>query len=202
MAFSTSELYRIKRELGYHTLLVGSLPYIGYTQLFDSVIQQNIAAEVATTATGGGSATTEPTLRTLTLASATGFAAGDRCYIDVDESLEIATLRSLATTTATFLLRGEHSGTVPVSLEGPIPMAREMLRKIDAVRTKMGETYGEGAIRKVDEVEFYGQRERSMFGSLGEQLMYWRDELASVLGVRNAWRAKQGGGGSVSVSVY
>lgn len=205
MAFSTQELYRVKRELGYHLLTVGSLPYIGYSALFESVINTNIDAEVATTATLATAiaASTTPAPQSLTLASATGFSAGARVYVDVDSRQELATIGSLTGSVISVLLGKAHAGTIPVALEGPIPIARDILRKIEDVRDEMARTFGDGAIRKVDEVEFFDQRGRTLFGSLGEQLMSWRDELASVLGVANGWRvARGGGGGSVAVSVY
>lgn len=203
MAFSSQELHRIKRELGYHLLTVGSLPYIGYTQLFDSVINENIDEEVSTTTTLATAIAeaSAPAPHTLTLASATGFSSGARVYVDVDSRQELATVSNLNGSAITVLLKKAHAGTIPVALEGPIPIARDILRKIEEVREEMARTFGDGAIRKVDEVEFFDQRGRTLFGSLGEQLMSWRDELASVLGVANGWRASRGGG-SVAVSVY
>ena len=202
MAFSTQELYRIKRELGYHTLTIASLPYIGYTQLFDEVIQNAIATEVSTTATLATAiaAATVAVPQTMILASATGFTEGGRCYLDVDSATEKATLRNLSGASATFLLKGAHSGTIPVSLEGPIPMARDFLRKIEACRDEMASSFGEGVLKKVDEVEFYAQGRKSLFGAIGDDLMYWRDELASSLGVANVWRHR--GGDCSAVSVY
>ncbi len=204
MAFTTQELYRIKRETGYHLLTINSLPFIGYVQIFDSVIQTSLAAEVATTSTLATAiaAASSPAPVALTLTSAVGFAAGDRVVVDVDDRVETVTIQSLAGAVATVQLRKAHSGTIPVALEGTITIVRDLLRKIEAVRERMAETYGEGAIKAVDEVEFYGQRNRSMFGILGSQLMAWRDELASVLGVPNGWRARSAGGGSCAMSVY
>lgn len=204
MAFTAQELYRIKRELGYHALTIGSLPYVGYTQLFNTVINQSIDDEVATTSTlvTALGALTAPTPTALTLADATGFAAGSRVVVDVDERTETATVQSIAGAVITVQLQKAHSGTIPVSVEGPITMVREILAKIESVRERMAGVYGEGAIKKVDEIEFYGQRERSMFGSLGGQLMYWRNELASILGICNGWQYRSGSGGSCAVSVY
>jgi hypothetical protein len=201
MAFTTQELYRLRRETGYHLLTVASLPYIGYTPVFESVINECIDAEVSTTASLSVAAVTSPVPVSVTLASATGFAAGDRVVVDVDSRAEVVTIQALAATVATLQLQKAHSGTVPVVLEGPISIAKDILRKIDAVREKMATVYGEGSIKKVDEVEFYGVGSRGMFGALGSQLMHWRDELASVLGLPNGW-ASRGGGGSVAVSVY
>ena len=201
MAFTTQELYRVRRELGYHLLTVNALPFIGYVQLFDSVINTSLATEVSTTASLSVAAVTTPVPVSVTLASATGFTAGDRVVVDVDSRAETVTIQALAAPVATLQLQKAHSGTVPIVLEGPISIAKDILRKIEAVRTKMAETCGEGAIKKVDEIEFHPQRERGMFAILGGQLMAWRDELASVLGVPNGWAAR-GGGGSCALSVY
>lgn len=206
MPFSTQQLYRIKRELGYHVLTINSLPFIGYSQIFDSVVQTSLDAEVTTTATLATAitATSEPVPQALTLASPTGFTAGSRVIVDVDTRVETSTIQSLSGSIITVQLMKAHSGTIPVTLEGPISMALEILRQIDQVRSEMSITFGEGAIKKVDEIEFYGQSEKSSFGLLGNQLMSWRDELAAILGVRNAWHSKasQGGNRSVSMSVY
>jgi hypothetical protein len=206
MAFTTQELYRIKRELGYHVIGIGSLPYIQYTQLFDSVINVYVDAEVSTTATLATaiSASSSAAPQAITLASATGFSAGQRAVLDVDDRTETATIQSLAGAVMTVQLRLAHSGTIPVALEGPITMARELLRQIERARAEMASVFGDGALKKVDEVEFYKQGDMSRFGLIGAQVTYWRDELASVLGVANGWRHRNGGagGGSVSCSVY
>lgn len=204
MAFTTQELQRVQRELGYHLLTAGAMPYVGFTQLFSQIINQNIAAEVTTTATLATAIaeSSSPTPQALTLASAVGFAAGDRVVVDVDTRAETVTIQSLSGAVATVQLSKAHSGTVPVSLEGPITMARDCLRKIDDVKGEMAKTYGEGALKKVDEIEFHPQREKGMFALLSGQLMYWRNELAAVLGAPNGWAMRGAGSGSCSMGVY
>ena len=190
MAFTSSELARIKAELGYNLLTAGADPYVGVTTLFEGVVNSYIAAEVATTSTTAVTAASSATPATLSLASATGFETGQRCVIDVDDRQETATLQSLSGTDATFLLKLAHSGTYPVSVEGPITIAKSYLAKIADLKTEIGSSLGYGALKSVDEVEFYNAG-GSYFGVLGEQLMYWRDELASVLGVPNMWRRER-----------
>jgi hypothetical protein len=199
MPFTTQELYRIKAELGYNVLTAGADPYVGVTPLFDSVIQAFIDAEVATTSSTTVTAVSSPTPSTLTLADATGFTAGCRCVIDVDARQEIATLQAIVTTSATFLLSLAHSGTYPVVVEGPITMARECLVKIAAAKDGIGTAFGYGALKKADEIEFYDTKGK-FYGSIGEQLDFWRRQLASLLNVPNLWDMR--GGGCTSLSVY
>lgn len=202
MAFTDAELFAIKRELGYPLLENTASPYIGITSLFEVVINANIAAEVTTTSTLSSaiSAASSPTPQTLTLASATGFSSGAVVYVDVDSRQERATIQSLSGSDIVVLLQKAHSGTIPVSLDGPIPIAKSILRRISEVKDEMAQTFGEGAIKKVDEIEWYGHGWNSTFGNLGTQLKYWRSELASILGVQNMWDIRTGG--SCSVSVY
>ncbi len=49
MALLDSEIARIKAELGYNLLTTGAVPYIGVTQVFEQVIQQNVLAGAKTT---------------------------------------------------------------------------------------------------------------------------------------------------------
>lgn len=198
MAFTTQEIYRIKAELGYNVLTTGADPYVGVTALFDSVIQSYIDDEVATTSSTAVTAASTPTPADLTLAAATGFTAGDRCIVDVDTRQEAVTLQYITGTTATFQLSKAHSGTYPVIVEGPITLARERLNRIEEVKREIGSTFGWGALKKVDEVEFY-QTGGSYFGALGEQLSFWRNELASIINAPNIWEMRSGAATSLSV---
>jgi hypothetical protein len=198
--FTTSELQRIKAELGLNLLQTGADYWIGVSQALEQVVNQHIDAEVATTATIATpiTAAAAPAPQSLTLASASQFSAGDRVFIDVDTRTENATIQSKSGSVIVVQLKRAHSGTVPVAKEGPIPLAREALRRILETKERLSETYGHGALKKVDEVEFY-EVGGSAFGNLGQQVMHWRDELAAVLGVPNFWRVRRSGG---AVSVY
>ena len=85
MALLDAEIARIKAELGYNILTTGAVPYIGITQVFEQVIQSNVLAGATTTSSTSVSAATSATPSTLTLADATGFVAGARAVIDVDD---------------------------------------------------------------------------------------------------------------------
>jgi hypothetical protein len=203
MPFSTSQLARIKAELGYNLLSVGADVYVGVTQLFEQVVNGYIAAEIATTSATTVGAQATPVPVALTLVSATGFAAGDIVIVDVDSRRERATVAALSGAAMTVQLTLAHSGTYPVSVVGPISLATEILTRIDAVKAKMAGTFGAGALKRVDEIEFYavGKNGKTQFGSMGDELMYWRNELASILGVPNGWAGRQGGG-CTTLSVY
>lgn len=202
MPFTQAEIWRIKAELGYNVLQTGADAYIAIHQIFETVINDNIEAEVSTTSSSSVTAATSPTPATLTLADASGFSAGDRVFVDVDDRAENATIQSLSGSDITVLLTGAHTGTYPVSLEGPIPLAKEALRRLLKAKDELAATFGEGALKSVDEIEFYDSGS-TLFGTVGAAVTYWRDELAARLGVPNMWRRRPGGtgGGRAGVMV-
>ena len=197
MALLDSEVARCKAELGY-PLLSQANPYIATTLLFEQVVQPYIGAGAKTTSSTAVTAADVPTPVTLTLADVTGVHGGDRVIIDVDDRQEGATVQSLTGSTIVVLLKGVHSGTYPVTVEGGEQIVREILARIRATKTEMGGTFGEGALKQVDEVEFY-QTGGSLFSTLGSQLMFWRDELAAVLGIQSLWARKRAAATRMSV---
>jgi len=200
VALSTAELTRIKAELGWNVLSTGAEPFIGVAMVFDQIIATYMTAGATTTSATTVAASTTPAPATLTLASATGFATGARIWLDVDDRQESATVQNLSGAAATVLLTKAHSGTYQVYVDGGEGIVRELLARIRAVKDELAGIFGEGALKKVDEVEFY-QTGMTLFGSTAKALMFWRDELASVLGdvSLNRWRRGSGGG---SLSVY
>lgn len=194
-------MQRIKTELGMNALNVGADFYIGINQVIETVVNQNIDAEILTSATLSTdiAQATAPTPQSLTLADASNFSAGDRVFVDVDSRTENATIQSKTGSAIVVQLARAHSGTIPIAKEGPISLAKEALRQILEVKKRIGELYGTGTLKKVDEVEWYQSTFGSQLGALGEQLMYWRDELANVFGIVNFWRRKTASGGTISV---
>ncbi len=202
MPLLDSEVWRIKSELGYNLLQVGAEPYISIVAIFSQVIQPYLTGGVLTsssTSVGivGSSDCAAPVA--LTLASASGVLAGQTLVVDVDDRQESATISALTGAVATLLLRKEHSGTYPVLVEGPESIVRENLTRIRAAKAKMAESYGSGALKKVDEVEFYDSKGKTYFGILGEELSFWRRELAACLGVVNGWDRLRGAGSRCAV---
>lgn len=189
---------RIRYELGYPILTVGAEPYIGWVSLFTQVIQPYVSAGASTTSSTAVTAATTPTPVTLTLTSGTGFNAGDRVVIDVDARQEIVTAQAVSGASLTVLLSLAHSGSYPVTVEGGETIVRELLRRIRETKDELGQTFGEGSIRKVDEIEFF-QSGGTLFGNLGTQLMFWREELAAALGMESAWSRKRAAGQRLAV---
>ncbi len=197
----TSEVQRLRYELGYNVLQVGAEPYIGVTQMFEQVVQQYTTAGATTTSTTAVVASESPAPATLTLASATGFAAGDRVVVDVDELAEVATIRALSGSTIVVLLHFAHTGTYPISVEGGEGIIRELLAELRRwmgnggyIRT-LAQTNG---LKKVDEIEFDGNMTLSRRRELDAMRMSLRDELASVIGCPNMWRERGQSGGTIA----
>lgn len=198
MALTTAELQRIKFELGFNVLSLGAEPFIGVSLLFENIIAPYMTAGAATTSTTTVEAASAPTSVAVTLASATGFAAGARVWFDVDDAQESATVQSISGAVVTVALKNAHAGVYPVSVDGGEAIVRELLARILAVKAELAQTFGEGSLKKVDEIEFYGTG-ATLFASTGKALMFWRDELASVLGAPNMWRMKRAAGSNVSM---
>lgn len=191
MALLDSEVARIKAELGY-SLLPIQTPYMGTTAIFEQVIQVWLDGGASTTSSTTVEAASAPTPVTLTLASGTGFESGARVVVDVDERQETVTAQNFSGVSLAVQLQKAHSGTYPVTVEGGESIVREILRNIATVKRGIAESMGEGAVKRVDELEFYNSGS-STAGSLESQLTYWRNELAAALGVPNMWaRAASG----------
>ncbi len=199
MALLTSEIARIKAELGYNVLSNGASPWVDIVAIFEQVIQPYLSGGASTTSATSVTAAATPTPVALTLADATGLAAGNRVVIDVDSRQEIATVQSISGAAITVQLTGTHSGTYPVTVEGPETIVREILRQIAGVKTKMVESHGEGSLKAVDEIEWYSSGSVTTFGNLGAELAYWRDQLAAVLGVQSMWARRRAGAQTMSV---
>lgn len=196
MALRTSELQKIKFHLGYHLVGIGGEPWISYVALFEQVIAVFLQAGAATTSSTTVAAQNEPTPVTITLASASGFAANDRVIVDVDSRQEVATVQSLSGSNATVLLSLAHTGTYPVELEGGEGIIRELLNRLDRIDVALGEdVIGSAGVKRVDEIEFFGpQNGVTRFTDLRQQRDYWRDELAAVLGIVNLRKVRGGQG--------
>lgn len=191
MALLASELARVKYELGYNTLDAGAEPYVSVVALFDQVIQKYLTSGASTTSSTVVPAASTPTPVDLTLASTTGFSAGDRVVIDVDSRQELVQVQSIAATTITVLLSLAHTGNYPVTVEGGESIVREILNRLYSLSASLGGlAVSTAGIKRVDEIEFFGSSEINRIRQLNDLRMKWRDELASVLGVTNMWRVR------------
>lgn len=198
MALSDSELERIKHELRYHLLAVGAEPYIAFRSYFTQVLQPYLSSGAATTSTTTVTAATTPTPVALTLASATGFAAGSTVIVDVDARQESATVQSITGAVITVLLTKAHSGTYPVSVESGETIVREILGRLRALEASGGAVDNIAAnagVKKVDEIEFFGNEfGGAAFRQIDKLRRHYQNRLASVLGIPSI----DGGGGALS----
>lgn len=200
MALLASELDRLRIELGYPVLTQGAEPYVGITSLFTQVIQPYLSGGAITTSSTSVAVNSPAALSSITLASPTGFAAGARVVIDVDSRQETVTVESLSGSVITALTSLAHSGVYSLTVEGGESIIREYLRYIRDVKAQMALAFGQGALKAVDEIQWYDIKgAKTLFGNLGDQLMYWRDELAAALGIRSMWAYRQGGSSRMSV---
>lgn len=198
MPFTDSELQRVKLELGYNLLEIGAEPFIGHSALFD-VVQENLPDEVATTATG----TVAAGYATITLASATGFATGDRVFVDVGSRKELIVIQNLASTSLSAVFKNDHEGTFQVILEGALSLSRDCLDKIEQLKSQLASKFGFGALKKVDEIEFYQSGGTSgVFGPTGESLTFWRGQLRTILFGSNSNPFAAHGGSGAQVALY
>jgi hypothetical protein len=205
MALLDSEVVRLRYETGANVLTIGAEPRIDHLAIFEQVIQPYMSSGATTTSATAVTAATSPTPVAITLTSATGFSSGDRVVVDVDARQEVATIQSLVGAVATVQLSLAHSGTYPVTVEGGETIIRGILKQLDAIGSAVnghlftsGQTAG---LKSVDEISWYGATGGSVgsgtsrTGELKAMRMYWRDELASALGIPNFWRMRSNGGG-------
>jgi hypothetical protein len=194
MALLDSEVYRLKAELGYPLLTIGSVPYVAYTALFEQVVQVYLSAGATTSSSTAVTAATTATPVTLTLASATGFSVFSRVIVDVDDRQESATVSAVSGNTITVLLKGAHSGTYPVTVEGGEAIVRDILKNLATVKKQIASLVTKGGLKRAEDIEWY-EAKNGVGGSAALQdayklLAFWRDELAAALGVPNLWRSR------------
>lgn len=201
MALTTAEISRIKTELGYNVLTLGAVPYASVYSVFDVVIQPYLQEGGDTTSATLVAAATTPTPVALTLASATGFTARDQVWVDVDSREESASIQAVVGSTITVLLSNAHTGTYPVTVDGGLAIVRQLLKRIRDAQSQVASlTIGAGTLKKVDEVEFYQSRSNaSAMSSAREVVDYWRDQLASALGLTNFNKPAHGAGARIAL---
>lgn len=213
MALLTSEITRIKAELGYPLLSINAEPMIGIHAVFEQVIQPYTLSGASTTSSTTVEAASTPTPVSLVLTAGAGFVPGSVVVVDVDSRQERATIQSSVGSSVTVQLSLPHTGTFPVTVEGGESIIREILlelRKLaqgmNGAESAMASLQSRLGLKKMDEIEFFGGG--STLAAQGLDPMsqtlqlreYWRDELARCLGIPRL-NSKSASGGS-EISVY
>lgn len=197
MALLTSEIQRLRFELGYNTMGVAAEPYVEYHGALDRIIALYLNGGAVTTSATEVTASSSPAQVTLTLASATGFSQYDAVIVDVDSRQERATVQNVSGSTISLLLKNAHAGTYPVTVEGGESIVRDILKKIENVNERTSSASATAGLKRAEDIEWYGSSEGGVGAVIRDQLklrMYWRDQLASALGVTNLWRMRMAGG--------
>lgn len=200
------ELARIKSEVFDNLLGLGAIPYFDVRTLYP-VIRDNVeSSDVA--ATTSSTSVASPGATTITLASATGYAAGQRVVLDVDDQRETVTIRSLSGAAASVICRKTHSGTYPVEVESALTLVRGYLSDLITLEQIERGSFETAGVKRVDEVEFFGASEG---GDVLTRVNATRDrlraKLASALNLTKVMsemkaRADAAGGGGSTFEVY
>lgn len=198
MPLTTGELDRVKAELGFHLLNTGAQPFIGVHMVFEQVIQPYLREGLDTTSATAVVASTSGAAAAITLADATGVTLHSRVAVDVDDFLEMATVRAIAGNVVTLILKKAHPANYTVTLDGGLQQIRECLAALYVTQQQLNEDEGTGAIRKVDEIEFYDSKQRSSLELLQAKQKHWRKELYRRLFGQGDY-SLTGNGGSVAL---
>lgn len=202
MALLTSELWRLKIELGYNGLTLSALPYAfdGITAIFDQVVVPYLESGTLTTSTTVVTAQAAPTNATLTLASVVGISLGDRLIVDVDTSQEAAHVSAIVGSAVTLALQFAH-GTAgaqyQVNQEGAESIVRYRLNQCISIADRIARSANRAGVKKADEVEFFssGNGQKGVVDDLLRLQAYWRTELATACGCGPNLNPAYGGGG-------
>lgn len=192
MALLTSEVQRIRFELGY-SVMSSSVYVSSYFASLESILSSYLQSGASTTCATSVTAATSPTLVTLTLASVTGVSAGATVVIDVDARQERATVESVSGSTISVLLEKAHSGTYPVTVEGGEAIVRDLCNKLRDISEQVATSWSRSGVKKVDEIEFFEGASSVTKGLLHVRDVV-RDDLASALGVENRNARRSSGG--------
>jgi hypothetical protein len=217
MALLPSELDQIKFELGWNTLTIGAVPYVGIAAIFERVVQPYLNSGLVTTGHGYVASASAPTCVDVHLEAVSGVntqgtpvsvQVGDRIVLDVDYAQEVAVVQGMNGNLVTVQLRLAHEPPYPVTVVGGEAMVRYILRRCWAVREKIERSDSREGIKKVDEIEFFENRQTggstALQGLMAHQ-DYWRSELRRVLfgaGDPNLTTGGSGSGSGRAIAVY
>lgn len=207
MALLQSELQRLKVELGYNALTLSALPYAqdGVTEIFEQVVRPYLQAGELNYSSTAVVASTTPAAVTLTvLTTPTAIAVGDRLIVDQDTFQEAAHVQSVTSSTVSIALSKAHAGTYPLTVEGGEAIVRYYLGQCILIADRISRSATRAGIKKADEVEFFPSKndQRGVVDDLMRLQRYWRNELASAVGVPNLRESGSGGNSTQLLENY
>ncbi len=188
------ELHRIRYECGEHLLAIGAEPYIAHAYVFDLVRDYCASSSVAATTSATTVASAGPCV--LTLATVAGLAQFDKLNVDCDDSRETVTIRSITGSTISVICRKPHSGTYPVEKESALTIVRGLLSDLTRIEIEGNDVTATGGLRKVDEVEFFGNDGQAPITGWLSARAAMRASLAGAIGLTDLLRNNTSGGSS------
>ena len=195
------EMARVKGEILDVLLTYGAIPYFRVRPIYDLIRDTVVSSSVD--ATTSATAVTAAGPVTLTLASATGYTAGQRVVLDADASREVVTIRSVSGSTISVICQKTHGGTYPVEVESALTIVRGLLCDLIACEEYERQAPASAGLKQVDEVQWFGgSGERSLSATLADRRASLRADLATALGLGEIYRvglSRRSGGG---VEVY
>ena len=192
----------VRRVLGDNLLSTGASPYFGIMKLWD-VIRDNVSSSSTAAATSSSTTVSASGPTTLTLASVTGLAVGQRLMVDSDQQREVCTIRAISGSTVSVVCTRTHSGTYPVEIVSPLAIVRGLIADDWALEQRVRDAWGSAGLKQVDEVAWFSAQEGgSVDAALSRAKVAHGWRLAQACGVAGILReamAQRGAGGSVEV---
>lgn len=206
-----SEVKRCRDELGYNVLAIGAEPYITTSAVFNQVIKLYTIGSAQSTSVSLITAAPPrvgPQLTTITLVDATGFFTGDNVAVDIDARYEQGRIEQITGNVITLQLAQAHGdvggASYPVTQEGAEMIVREKLRNIAYVKSRILKATTQAGLKQADEIQWY-EGKQGLGGPIAGQMAlldFWREELASTLGVQNLRALRGAAGGNTSPVLY
>jgi len=191
------EMARIKSELDDNVVDYGAQPYIDVRAVYDVIRDHVVSSSVTPTTSSTAVTAAGPT--TITLASATRYAAGQRVVIDCDDAREVVTIRSLSGAVASIVATKTHGGTYPIEVESGLTIVRGILSDLITLDTQSRAQVGSAlGLKRVDEVE-WNTDAGGIIAAFAQQRLMLRRRLASATGLASLYAqnsARGMGGGS------
>ncbi len=173
------EMARLRAELGAHVLANSATPMVGVLSIWAVIRDSVVSSSVSPTTSATTVSTAGPVV--LTLASATGYVAGQSIQLDCDAERETVTIRNLSGSNASVICRKAHSGTYPVEVESPLTIVRGLLS--DLRRIEQGDflaAFDALGVKQVDEIILSDAGQLKFIDRARAML---RDKLATACGV-------------------
>lgn len=192
---TADEMARIKSELDDNVADYGAQPYLDVRAVYDVIRDHVVSSSVAPTTSSTAITAAGPT--TITLASATDYAAGQRVVIDCDDAREVVTIRSLTGAVASIVATKTHSGTYPVEVESGLTIVRGILSDLITLDTQARAQIGSAlGLKRVDEVE-WNTDGGGIIAAFASQRVMLRRRLASATGLASLYAQNRARGAGV-----